>query len=195
RYDTAAQVSAIPPASHVGSAPGGGPTAVLASGANFPDALVSGPMGYASGFPIELTDPSSLSSQTRQSLQSLGIKTVLIAGGTAALSSTVESQVKALGITTQRFAGNDRTDTAAQLAAYEVQQLGFSTAAIDLARGDDPGDSLAGAPYGGVSKTPLLLTESPTVLGQYDVSFLESESGTLGSGTIFGGTAAVSQVV
>ena len=195
RYDTAAQVAAVPPASHVGSAPGGGPTAVLASGANFPDALVSGPMGYADGFPIELTDPSTLSPQTQKSLQSLGIKNVLIAGGTGAVSAAVESQVQALGITTQRFAGSDRTQTATLLATFEVQKLGFSTTTVDLARGDDPGDSLAGAPYGGVNKTPLLLTEDPTDLGQPDVTYLEAASSTLTSGTIFGGTGAVSQDV
>jgi adhesin/invasin len=195
RYDTAAAVAAIPPASHVGSAPGDGPTAVVASGLNFPDALVAGPMGYASGFPVELTDPSSLSPQTQQSLRSLGIKTVLIAGGTVAVSSNVESQIQALGINTIRFAGSDRTATATQLATFEVQKLGFSVSNIDLARGDDPGDSLAGAPYGGAGKTPLLLTQNPSTLGQADVTFAEAESGTLANGAIFGGPSAVSQAV
>ncbi|HET6809786.1 MAG TPA: cell wall-binding repeat-containing protein [Acidimicrobiales bacterium] len=200
RYDTAAAVAAVPPKSYVGTSglPGGTvgvPTAVLASGANFPDALVSGPMGYASAFPVEITDPAGLSAQTQQSLQALGIRRVLIAGGTAAVPAAVESQVTALGIVTQRFAGADRTDTAAQIATYELQSLGYASTGVGLARGDDPADSLSGGPLGGVFKTPILLTANPTTLGTYSAAWLTSHASTLASGVIFGGLAAVSQQV
>ena len=195
RYDTAAALAALPPASHIGNGPSGVPTAVVASGANFPDALVSGPMGYASDFPVEITDSANLSPQTRQSLQALGIKSVLIAGGTAAVSAAVEGQIQGLGITTRRFSGSDRTDTAAQVARFEVSSLGYSPATVDLARGDDPADSMAGAPYGGSTMTPLLLTANSNVLGTASAAYLSSNVATLASGQIFGGTGAVSQQV
>lgn len=200
RYDTAAAVAAVPPKSYVGTSglPGGTvgvPTAVVASGANFPDALVSGPMAYASAFPVEITDPAGLSSQTQQSLQALGIRRVLIAGGTAAVSAAVESELTGLGIVPQRFAGADRTDTAAQIATYELQSLGYTNTGVGLARGDDPADSLSGGPLGGVFKTPILLTANPTVLGTYSAAWLAAHSSTLANGVIFGGLAAVSQQV
>src|SRR5207302_6867354 len=117
-----------------------------ASGTAFPDALVSGAMGYASAFPVLITDPSTLSGQTRDALSSLGIKTVLIPGGTAAVSSTVESSITSMGIATHRFAGVNRSDTAAKVADYERDNLGFGNDMVDIARGDDPGDSLSGGP-------------------------------------------------
>lgn len=195
RYDTAKVVAETPPASRVGRDPSGKPTAIVASGANFPDALVAGPLGYGKAFPVLLTDPNGLSSQTQQALSDLGVKNVLIPGGPAAVSSTVEGQIQAMGISTKRFSGQDRTDTAAQVASYAVQSLGFTNTALNLARGDDPADSLSSAPLGGTKMTPLLLTEDPNTLGSYSGQYLTANAGTLVGGTILGGLAAVSQAV
>ncbi len=194
RYDTSRSVAISIPVSHVGTI-GGRPAAIVASGANFPDALVSGPLSYASGLPVLITDPASLSPQTSQTLKDLGIGFVLIPGGTAAVSAGVETQIQALGITTRRFSGQDRTDTAAQVAHFAVDNLGFTNKTVDLARGDDPADALAGGPYGGASMTPLLLTDDPNTLGAYSARYLTDLAPSLASGTIFGGTSAVSQAV
>lgn len=193
RYDTAKAVAEQPGASYVGSDPNGKLTAVVASGQNFPDALVAGPLGYKSKFPILLTTTSTLSSQTRQALTDLKIKNVLIPGGTAVVSSNVESQIQAMGITTQRFAGASRMETATKVATYEVTKLAYSTAHINLANGANFPDALAGGPHGGTDGAAILLTSSPDVLGSATESYLSSQSGKLQDGHIFGGTAAVTQ--
>ncbi|GAC1517954.1 MAG: hypothetical protein NVS1B12_07690 [Acidimicrobiales bacterium] len=195
RYDTAQAVAENPPAAYVGSDAAAKKTAIVASGENFPDALVSGPLGYANAFPVLITPRDSLASQTQKVLTDLGIQSVLIPGGTAAVSQAVEGQIQGMGITTKRFAGADRTDTAAQVATFAVQSLGFSAAKIDLARGDDPADSLSGASVGGVTKTPLQLASNPTTLCSASATYLKNNSPTLTSGYIFGGTVAISQAV
>jgi putative cell wall-binding protein len=117
RYDTAAAIDATPAATLVGGYLGK-KTAILATGADFPDALFSGALSYSSHFPIVLTDPAALSSQAQTTLTTLGIQQVIILGGTAAVSAAVESTVNGLGITTVfRAAGANRNDTAAKLAA------------------------------------------------------------------------------
>jgi putative cell wall-binding protein len=78
RYDTAAKIVA-------GAWPGTAPTAVLASGANFPDALAAG----ALGFPMLTTRPSCVPPVTLTELNVLKPSTILLVGGTAALSDNV----------------------------------------------------------------------------------------------------------
>ena len=53
-------------------------------------------------------------------------ETVYLLGGTAALSTGIESQLVGLGYATVRFAGVDRYDTAAQIAS-SPQGLGNPT--------------------------------------------------------------------
>jgi len=185
RYDTAAAVATSQGATHVGTV-GGTPTAIVASGANFPDALAAGPLAFAKGLPVLLTDPSTLSPQTAAALASLGVKQVLIPGGPQSVSSAVEAGVKALGIATLRFAGADRFDTAAQIAAYAVGHLGFSFGTTVLADGLTFADALAAGPFAGRTMSPVLLTGA---LPAATESALAANAGTI-TGLIGFGRAA-----
>ena len=192
RYATAKAIAATAGVT-VGTI-GGVKTAVLASGATFADALTAGPLGYAKQFPITITDPAVLSADTKATFSNLGIKNVIIAGGTAAVSAAVEAEVKALGITTTRLAGNTRQLTAVAIADFETAN-GFGSAHVNLARGDDFADALAGGPHAGKELAPILLTDTPTALGAAATAYLTTHSNTLTSGNIFGGTSAVSDAV
>ncbi|MBV8347311.1 MAG: cell wall-binding repeat-containing protein, partial [Mycolicibacterium sp.] len=120
RYDTMQMIDTTPPASAVGTV-NGKPTAIIANGLNFPDALAASAASYKAHLPIILTDPNTLSSQAQATLTALGIQQILIMGGTNAVATTVESAINGMGITTlRRFAGTDRTDTAQQFATFEV---------------------------------------------------------------------------
>lgn len=193
RYDTMAAVGETPPASHVGSV-SGKPTAILASGANFPDALAAGPLAWARGLPIVLTDPNSLSPQAAQVLGALGVQQVLIAGGPNAVSPPVEQAVNADGITTlARFAGNDRSDTARLVAEFAIATLGFSDSHLEVATGAQQlggADALAGAPHGGQDQAPVLVTTSSTDAGQA-AAFAAAHSSALASGDALGGPQAL----
>jgi len=67
--------------------------AVIASGVNFPDALSASPLAGVLDRPVLLTDPNALSAPTAGWLSSTDPPSVLIAGGDAAVSDTVQTQV------------------------------------------------------------------------------------------------------
>src|SRR5579875_243117 len=208
QYDTAEAIDTTPPSSFVGtadlsgaysgaynhtsgaessapSASGSLRTAIVATGANFPDAIAGSVLAYNNHFPIVLTDPSTLSSQASTVLQALGIQQVILLGGPLAVSDTVVSSIQALGISVIRVAGVDQTDTAQELASLELNSqttdvgLGWSATwgnTILVARGDFYSDALAGcvliAHYGG--GVPLLETLNPSTVGQYLTGFLNA---------------------
>jgi putative cell wall-binding protein len=197
RYETSRAVAEEPGNENVGTVGTSGRTAILASGQNFADALAAGPLAYAADLPVILTEPGELSDAARQALENLNIDHVLIAGGTAAVSAAVEAEVRTLneGTTTQRLQGNTRRETAVEIANFAVANLGFVETHVNLARGDEFADALAGGPHGGVDLAPILLTAGPNALGNAARDYLVANSDTLEDGHIFGGTAAVSAAV
>ncbi|HET6873860.1 MAG TPA: cell wall-binding repeat-containing protein [Acidimicrobiales bacterium] len=196
RYSTAASIATLFPPSFVGSLNAtSGPTAIVATGATFADVLAGGPLSYRASFPMLLTDPTSLSSSTSSALTSLGIKQVLLLGGTAAVSQNVQNQIAGKGITVTRLAGQDRAGTAAQVATLAEAQLGWTLSHVDIARGDDFADALAGVDHAGNEAQPILLTASPTALDTYTSAYLQDHASTIASMDVFGGTGAVSDGV
>ena len=194
RYDTARRA-----ATQQGSAPvgqvDGKPTAIVATGENFPDAVAVGPLAFAGKLPVLLTRKDTLSAETKTALAELGIKRVLLLGGTSAVSSGVETSLRAGGMEVSRFAGSDRTDTAAKLADLALGKLAFGDTRVNLARGDAFADALAAGPLGGKTLTVTLLTKSPTELGAPTAAWLNAHSASLASGILFGGESAISDAV
>ncbi|MDP8969752.1 MAG: cell wall-binding repeat-containing protein [Actinomycetota bacterium] len=81
------------------------------------DALAAGPVAAQFDAPVLVTPTSTLHPATAAALQDIGPDLVFLAGGTAALSDTVEQQIQDLGFATRRVAGANRNETAAALAA------------------------------------------------------------------------------
>ncbi len=205
RFDTARRTAEHAGPSAVGTADLTGQplrTAIVASGLGFADALAAGPLSYSGaadpslgnglGFPTLLTGTSVLAPEAAAGLKALGIQQVIIPGGTAVVSPAVESSLKALGLRVVRLAGSNRTETAALVASFAVQDLGFATTGVALARGDAFADALAGAAYAGDRGLPLLLTAGPTTLSDATRSYLQGARGQTGSVTGFGGIGAIS---
>lgn len=166
------------------------PTASLAFVVNadrFPDALAASPMATYNNAPVLLTNGTSLTSDTRYALTDslLGIDDVVIVGGTAVVSSAVESQIKTiLGGSghVRRIAGSNRYQTARNFAVWAtgptttietvgttlnptaLETLDFHR--IGVASGEDFPDALAGGVFCGLSRAPILLTGS-TELSPY----------------------------
>jgi putative cell wall-binding protein len=194
RYETAALIATTPPAEHVGAA-----TAVVARGDVVADALVAGPLGYRTQFPILLTPTDSVNPFTEDALEELGIERVLVTGGTAAVSeSTAASLADSRGedsIAVRRLAGEHRSGTAVAVAKFATGELGFPRLHVDLARGDLFADALAGGPHAGVEGGVILLTANSSTLGAAAADYLAAESITLEAGHVLGGSAAVSDAV
>lgn len=197
RDDTAAAIAESQPPAFVGSAPGFGPTALLASDSDlhFPDALAGGPMSDSHHFPTLLTPGDALAAQASAAFKHLGITHVIILGGTSAVSTAVELQVQALGISTARLQGANRAATAVAVAQYETGKLAYVTTHVDLARGDNFPDALAGGPHAAKELAPILLTDTPTMAASETTDFIKSINATLSSMDVFGGTGAVSDAV
>jgi peptidoglycan LD-endopeptidase LytH len=161
RYGTAAELARRVGAEAIGRVDGRR-TAFLASGRAFPDALSVGPLAHAARIPVLLTPPDSLAPATAAVLAELGIERVIVLGGESAVSSRVTAQ---LGVPSTRLSGSDRTATAARIARFAVDSLGFTTSEVVMARGDAFPDALAAAAYAGRRRSPLLLAQSANRLG------------------------------
>ncbi len=174
------------------------PTAVLASGTEFQDAQAASVVSYRTKLPLLLTPPSTLSPTALAAIVKLGIKQVIVMGGTLAVANAVEAAlVQEAGISVLRVAGKDYTDTAAQLARFEAAAkttgLGWTPGhRAMVARGNGFSDGIAGAvldsPHnaatgGPGTARPLLLTETPTVVGTYLTTFLTTTGATGIGGT------------
>jgi putative cell wall-binding protein len=133
---------------------------VLARGDGFADALAGVPLAYALDAPILLTKPGSLSSATRTELIRLGAKTVIILGGTGAVSLAVENILNnELGVTVDRIAGADRYSTAG-LIAERLRSAGAYNDKVIVANGRNFPDALAASAYAARLGYPIILIES-----------------------------------
>lgn len=151
RYATAAAVAADM---------GGVDSVYLSSGTGFADALGGGAAAAAENGALVLTSPSTLSGAAAETLRRNAPSHVVILGGTGAVSSAVERQVKDLvpSATVDRAAGRDRYETAFLLAAA----LWGSEASITAfyASGTSFADALAGTSAAYVNDAPVLLTRA-----------------------------------
>ena len=132
--------------------------AVIADAWDFPDAVCAAPLAYKNNAPILLTDSATLSADTSAELTKLGVKSVILVGGTGAISADVESQITALGITTLRLAGDDRYGTSVAIA----NAVG-NTGSIIVTNGYNPYEALSISPIAAKLGIPILLTSKDSV--------------------------------
>lgn len=189
---TAQDVAELFPSAKVGALGSQGRTAILARDNAFPDSLTGAPVAYTQHFPILLTPSGTLSSAAATGLTDLGIQHVIILGGTNAISTGVVGKLEAMSITVQRLSGPNREATATAVANFELGTLGYQDTSVTLARGDNFPDALAGGPYAGVKKSPIVLTASPSTLSSPTQAFLKAHSSTISGIEVLGGTSAVS---
>jgi putative cell wall-binding protein len=193
RYETARKIAELLPPEAVGTF-GAGRAAIVVSGESFADALAAGPLSASNGFPILLTNPGGLHNQAVAALKSLAIKQVLIVGGTGAVSTSGEDQIKALGIAVRRVAGASRQATAVAVAEVARGELQYPLDRVELARGDGFVDALVGGVRGGKVLAPVLLTAGDA-LGSDARDFIKANTATVKFVDVLGGSGAVSAAV
>jgi putative cell wall-binding protein/spore germination protein YaaH len=128
---------------------------VLARGDNYADALAGVPLAARYDAPVLLTQRDVLTPATRAEIEALSPHTVIVLGGPAAVSQAVEDELSSMGLVVDRVSGENRFDTAAQIA-LRVAPHGVGTAIV--AGGMDFPDALASASYAGSLGYPVLLT-------------------------------------
>lgn len=183
RYETALQASA-------NAFAGGAPAVVLATGANWPDALGGSALAGAVRGPLLLTTPKRLPDAVRAEIARLGASRVYILGGTAAVASTVESDLVGMlgrsGVV--RLGGPDRYETARLVAEETVRVFGggYSGDAL-VATGANFPDATGGAALAAALGRPILLANPGS-----GAVYIPAATRRV---TIIGGTAAVSSGV
>jgi LAS superfamily LD-carboxypeptidase LdcB len=143
----------------------GAATAYIVTGRGFADALAAGPAAGAGRSPVVLVDgrAASLSTSTRTLLRDLGASTATIVGGTGAVSTGVESDLRELLGTTvlatssvTRAAGADRYATAIAVNRLAFPDLPAGDAYV--ATGLGFADALSVSVLAGRAKRPLYLS-------------------------------------
>lgn len=166
--------------------------AIIASGANFPDALSAAGLAGAFGAPLVLTRPDLVPLASADALEDLGVSDVIIIGGPSAVGVAVETALEA-DYAVERIAGLDRYETAALVAERIVEERGdqFSHAAF-IARGDAFPDALSVSPGAYSDASPILLTR-PDVLPTATAEAIDDLD--IEDAVVVGGLAAVSDTV
>ena len=164
-------------------------TVVLARSDEYPDALAGAPLATALEAPILLTPPTSLDPAVAAEIDRLGASEAVLLGGDAALSQSVESALLAEGLTTERYAGSNRFDTAAQIAE-DVPNPGDMAFVV---QGQDP-DPNRGWPDAVAVSALAAFTETPILLTMTDTLPDDTRDAVIGlqGAEIVGGTAVVS---
>jgi putative cell wall-binding protein len=179
RYETAAQIAEK-------GWPTGTSSVVLARGDLFPDALAGAPLAFNLDAPILLTSKKQLPAATKTEIKKLNAKKAYILGGPKAIENSVEKELKAMGLATERIYGNDRYDTAIEIA----KELGAEKNEAIIATGVDFPDALSIASYAAEKKIPILLAK-PDELPAKVASYVANMKKTY----VIGGTKAISHRV
>jgi putative cell wall-binding protein len=160
RYQTSLEVS------WEGWDDGDAETVIVATGADFPDALAATPLASSYDAPLLLTKKDSLPVGFADELKRLGAKNVILVGGTGAISEKVQKQIKGLNINVERISGKSRYETAVKIA----EEVGM-TNSLYVATGANFADSLSISPAAGYFEDPILLVPAtgavPTVVADY----------------------------
>ena len=182
RYDTAAQISFqnyTSPQLKV----------YIANGQNFPDALGGAALAGRDGRPLLLVPASGpLPAPVLTELQRLAPTSIVIFGGTGAVSDAMVANIKAAtGVTPTRTFGATRYDTAAAIASTNYTN---PQPLVYIANGQNFPDALAGAALAASKGAPLLLVPTSGALPTSVATELNALAPT--TIVIFGGTGAVS---
>ncbi len=154
---------------------------------DFPDALSSTPLAYRLDAPVLLTPGEGLNPLTEQEINRLGARHAVFLGGEEALSTDLEEEVEAMGLSVDRYGGEDRYETAVKIA----ETLGGSDKAV-VAAGTTFQDALVSAPYAAREEIPVLLTRQNEV-PESTRAFLEEQE--IEETLVVGSSESVSGVV
>lgn len=133
---------------------------VLATSADYVDAVVAAPLAALMNAPILLSPGEALHPAVAEEVERLGAGRAVIVGGELALSADVEADLREAGVRhVERIGGVDRFATAASVAR-EFGPGGVFVTAVD---GEDLGESMMAASAAATARRPLLLVQGEAV--------------------------------
>jgi putative cell wall-binding protein len=166
---------------------------ILARGDDFADALAAGQLADLESDPILLTSGDTLHPATLAYYEHImdpdgddcGIgNDIYIIGGTAAIPTSVELQLNAMGFNTERLAGADRYETAVAVAEAVYDETCCDDHSIVLVNGAAFPDALAAGTFPSISAVDgvVLFTQKDSV-PEATLDFITDNCLTLGDDT------------
>ncbi|WP_304205787.1 cell wall-binding repeat-containing protein [Peptostreptococcus russellii] len=149
---------------------------VIASGENFPDALVAGPYASKIKAPILLSKKNELSAEVKFQYRKIQAQKTIVVGGVNSLNPVNIS-------VSERISGNDRYDTALKVAQYLNPEKSY------LASGEIFADSLVAAPLAAKTNSPILLRTKYTTKENVK-NYLDNNAKSV---TIVGGPSTINE--
>jgi putative cell wall-binding protein len=139
---------------------------VIATGADFPDALAGAPLAAKLGGPLLLTPRTGLTWALRSEVTRLKPARAVILGGTDVVSDVVHQQLHQLGVTrVDRAAGTTRYDTMLSVSRLMIVP-GNRTRTAVLVSGRSWADAASGATLAAANRWPVILTEPGVLVPQ-----------------------------
>ena len=171
----------------------GAPTAttlVVATTADYADALAGAVLARQADAALLLSDPDELSDAVADEVTRRGADTAFLLGGTAALSAEVEEALAGMDVAVTRLAGPNRFATAAAVHDHLVAQ-GADPDRVTVVEGEhaDPARGWPDAISGTLLGDPVLLVNAARLPEETAERIAGADV------TIVGGTAAVGEAV
>jgi len=182
RYDTSVQISQE-------AFPEGADTVVIATGANWPDALCGSALAGAVDGPVLLAAPGGLTDEVKEEIERLGATDAYVLGGEQAVSSAIEQELDVmLSGYVDRIAGSNRYWTAKAITnkVIALRPDKYDGTAL-VTTGGNYADAMAAAPLSAALAWPILLV-NPMDNSLYSPADLSHA-------IVLGSTVAVPQVV
>lgn len=165
---------------------------VIATDANFWDALAANSLAGALKAPVLLTSKGSLSRQTLEEIRRLGAKTAYVCGGPIAISSHVDDQIRSAGCAVRRVYGQDQQGTSLKIA--ELVHSIRPVSGVIIATSRTFQDALSSAPYSYANGVPVLICNSGSnALSEDILAFIRAAKPSFAM--VAGGPIAVSSSV
>ena len=165
-------------------------TVVIGRGDIPVDALAGTVLASKNDAPMLLTRTNALPETVTNYLKTsvtAGAK-VYILGGTGAISTEVESQIKALGFQVERLWGINRTETSIAIA----EEIGKSSKVFFATGNSESSDALSISAYAGHNRNPIIIQHGTKVTAS-TLNYMKNNG--VGQADLIGGTSVVPQEV
>lgn len=152
-----------------------GTPVVITNGYGFADALSVSSVAALKGYPILMTNASTLPGETANILSTIQPSQVYVIGGTGAVSDSIISEVKNLVPSLSsdkvvRISGQTRYDTSLEICKY----FNINTDSAVLANGENFPDALSGSALASKLNAPIILTNGQDLTNQR--AFIDGKS-------------------
>jgi len=148
---------------------------VLVCGEGYADAVSASVLAKQLDAPILLTTPKSLSSSTKDALDTLQPKNIYVVGGNASVSDSVKTELKNYGYNLIELSGKNRYETNVAVAKKLVE-LGVSADNVMLVSGEGFSDALSVASVAAAKGQILLLGNNNTTAMKSTLDFIQSNN-------------------